>query len=98
MREIESEAAREAARARAAAMIRDTMVSPTRAIVVQPLLERRSHGSVDDRLDFGIVKPVFGLPLELWFGDENRDDRNQPFADIFMRDFDSRGVRLCVSK
>ncbi len=75
-------AAREASRARAARMMRADDRLGDGAVLVQPLLERRAHGVVDQRLGFGVVQPVLGLALELRIADEDAEHADQAFADV----------------
>ena len=64
-------------------MIRATIGLGGAGVLVQPLLERLTHRAVDDRLGFGVVQAVLGLALELGLGDEDGEDRVDPFAEVF---------------
>ena len=82
LRETAADAARDASRARAARMMRATICSATRAVRVEPLLERRAHRAVDERLHLGVVQAVLRLALELRLGDEDAEHADDALADV----------------
>ena len=49
------------------------------------MLERRTDLRIDGRQQFRIVEAVLRLSLELRFGDEHAQHRDEPFANVFRR-------------
>ena len=76
-------AARLASRARAARMMRADDRFGDDAVVIQPVLQRRTHGRIDRRRHLGIVQPILRLPLELRLLDEDAEHAGQPLANVF---------------
>ncbi len=98
LRETDSEAARDAARALADAMIRATTASATERLLFIHCSKAATNRTIDCGLHIRIVQTILGLTLKLRIGDKHRQNRHQTFANVLMTDFDTARNEVRVSK
>src|SRR6185369_11180191 len=60
-----------------------------RAVVIEPVLERRTHHRIDRGGHFGVVQTVLRLPLELRLLDEEAQNTREPLANVLGRQRDA---------